>query len=142
MTLRNKVAFWCLAIPTLVELGLGVIYFTSAGIMPYHQEVVGVGWSELPPGARTMLTALVNAYGSAHFAVGVALSVLLLIPFRRGEAWARWAILAAGLPVIGGTAYVSARLAYTTGAHMPWPGALALLALFVLGAAIAQPRAS
>jgi hypothetical protein len=50
--------FPCVAIPTLVELGLGVIYFSASEVMPYHQEVVGVDWADVAPGARTMLIAL------------------------------------------------------------------------------------
>lgn len=139
MSIRNKLAFLLIAVPALVELGLGVIYLSASEVMPYHKDVLGVDWSDVGPGVRTMLVALVNAYGSAHFATGIALSLLLLIPLRSGQRWARWAILAVGLPVLGATAYVSARLAFATGAEMPWRGAVVLLVLFVIGVALADP---
>jgi hypothetical protein len=135
------VAFVCIAIPALAELGLGVVYFTTSEVMSYHKEALGVGWSQLAPGVRTMLITLVNGYGSAHFAAGIALSALLLFPLRRGQAWARWAILAVGFPVLGATAYLSVRLAAITAASVPWQGAVTLLVLFIIGVALADPAA-
>jgi hypothetical protein len=137
---RNRVAFVCIAIPALVELGLGVAYFTASEVMSYHQEALGVGWSQLEPGVRTLLLTLLNGYGSAHFAVGIALDALLLFPLRRGQAWARWAVLAIGLPVLGATAYLSARLAAVTGSNVPWQGAIILLLLLLAGVALVDPR--
>ena len=142
MSFRNKVAFACIAISALVELSLGVVYLTTSEVMSYHKEALGVGWSQLVPGVRTLLITFVNGYGSAHFAVGVALSALLLFPLRQGQAWARWAILAVGLPVLGATAYLSARLAAITGAGVPWQGAVVLLLVFLAGVALVDPRAA
>jgi len=139
---RNKLAFVCIAIPALVELGLGAVYFTASEVMPYHKEALGVGWSQLEPGVRTLLVTFVNGYGSAHLAVGIALTALLLFPFRQGQVWARWTILAIGFPVLGATAYLSARLAATTGTSVPWQGAVVLLVLFVVGVALADPQAA
>lgn len=141
MSSRNRVAFVCIAIPALVELGLGVAYFTASEVMSYHQEALGVGWSQLEPGVRTLLLTLLNGYGSAHFAVGIALGALLLFPLRRGQAWARWAVLAIGFPVLGATAYLSARLAVVTGSNVPWQGAVILLLLLLVGVALVDPRA-
>jgi hypothetical protein len=142
VSLRNKLAFVCIAIPALVELGLGVAYFVSPEVMPYHKQALGVDWSRLEPGVRTLLLTFLNGYGSAHFAVGIALFALLVFPLRQGQPWARWAILAIGLPVLGGTAYLSARLAAITGADVPWQGAVFLLMLFIIGVALADPRAA
>lgn len=142
MSFRNSVAFVCIGIPALVELGLGVVYFTASEVMSYHKEALGTGWSQLEPGVRALLITFVNGYGSAHFAVGIALSALLLFPLRQGRAWARWAILAVGVPVLGATAYLSVRLAAITGADVPWQGAVALLLLFLSGVALVDPRAA
>jgi len=98
MSLRNKLAAVCIALPTLAQLAAGVIYFRAPEIMPYHKEVLGVGWSQVQPGVRTMLVAFVNVYGAMQFAVAIALAVLLLVPMRRGQPWARWGILAVGFP--------------------------------------------
>ena len=142
MSSRNRLAFVCIAIPALVELGLGVVYFTASEVMPYHKEALRAGWSQLEPGVRTLLLTFVNGYGSAHLAVGIALTALLLFPLRQGQVWARWTILAIGFPVLGATAYLSARLAVTTGASVPWQGAVVLLVVFVVGVALADPNAA
>lgn len=139
MNLRNRIAFLCMASATLVELGIGVVYLLADEAMPYHKEVLGVEWSELEPGIRTMLVGLVNGYGGAHLTAGMALSILLLIPFRQGQAWARWALLATGLPVLASTAWASHHLAVVSGAGVPWKGALVLLLLFLTGIALARP---
>lgn len=140
MSSRNRIAFVCIAIPALVELGLGVAYFTASEVMSYHQAALGVGWSQLEPGVRTLLLTLLNGYGSAHFAVGIALGALLLFPLRRGQVWARWAVLAIGFPVLGATAYLSARLAAVTGSNVPWQGAIILLLLLLVGVALVDPK--
>ncbi|MBL8696044.1 MAG: hypothetical protein JNJ88_18255 [Planctomycetes bacterium] len=141
MSIRNQSAFLCIAIVAISEIGLGLVYLTASEAMPYHKQALGSEWSQLEPGARMLLLTLLNGYGSTHLAVGIALGALLLYPIRRGQLWARWAILATGLPVLGATAFLSHRLASTTGANVPWPGAVGLLGLFVLGVALADPRA-
>jgi len=141
VTLRNRSAFLCIAIVALSELGLGLVYLTASEPMPYHKQALGSDWSQLEPGARMLLLTLLNGYGSTHFALGIALGAFLLYPLRRGQRWARWAILATGLPVLAATAFLSHRLASTTSANVPWPGAVGLLSLFVLGVALANPRA-
>ena len=87
-----------------------------------------------------MLVGFMNAYGSTHFGVGIALAILVLIPLRRGHLWARWAILAVGLQKLGATAWGSAHLAFTTGARTPWQLGVVLLVLFLVGVALVDPK--
>ena len=140
VSLRNRIAMACIGIAAIVEIIVGVVYFSASEVMPYHKEALGVAWSDLQPGVRTMLVGLMNAYGSTHFGVGVALGILVLIPLRRGYTWARWAILAVGLPVLGATVYLASRLAFSTGARAPWGVSLVLLGLFLAGVALAKPK--
>jgi hypothetical protein len=142
VTPRNRVAFVCIAVPALVELGLGIVYFTASEVMSYHKEALGADWSQLESGVRTLVLTLLNGYGSAHFAVGIALAALLLFPLRQGQAWARWAVLAIGFPVLGATAYLSARLAAVTGSNVHWQGAVVLLLLLLGGVALVDPSAA
>jgi len=140
MTLRNRIALACIAIPAIVEIIIGITYFRASEVMSYHEEVLGMAWSDLQPGVRTMLVGFINAYGSTHFGVGVALAILVMVPLRRGYPWARWAVLAVGLPVFGATVYIAARMAFTTGAGTPWKSSLLLLGLFLTGVALADPK--
>ena len=139
MNLRNVIALICLSVSALSEIGLGLVYVTAAKPMPYHEEALGDGWSQLEPGIQAVLRTLLNGYGSTHLAVGLALAILLWALLRRGQCWARWAIAAVGLPVFGATVFLSHRLASMTGAQVPWPGALVLLLIFVLGVAVVDP---
>ncbi|MBL9130570.1 MAG: hypothetical protein JNG86_05185 [Verrucomicrobiaceae bacterium] len=140
MTLRNVVALICLSVCALSEIGLGLVYVTASKPMPYHEEALGIEWSQVQPGSQAVLRTLLNGYGSTHLAVGLALAVLLWALLRRGLSWARWAILAVGLPVFGGTAFFSHRLATLTGAQVPWPGALTLLLVFLSGVVLVGPH--
>lgn len=142
MALRNLIAQLCVGLNAVVEIGIGVVYLVSREVMPYHKAVVGTEWSELEPGVRTMLVAFLNAYGSAHLAVGLGLAALLVFPMRAREAWVRWALLALGLPVLSTTAWISASLARVADPGPPWQGALLLLLLFSLGVALYQPKAA
>ena len=133
MTTRNKFSLFCIALVAVVEVVIGIVYFTASEVMPYHIEVLGVDWGQLEPGVRTMLVAFINAYGSGHFAVGISLGALALIPMRQGHAWARWAVLAVGLPMLVTSAYISTYLASLVDEGPPWRGALAMLVVFMLG---------
>ena len=136
MTTRNKFSLFCIALIAVVEVVIGIVYFTASEVMPYHKEVLGVDWGQLEPGVRTMLVAFINAYGSGHFAVGISLGALALIPMRQGHAWARWAVLAVGLPMLVTSAYISTYLASLVDEGPPWRGALAMLVVFILGVAL------
>jgi hypothetical protein len=140
MNLRNKLAAICILLPTLTAFVVGIVYLRAPEIMPYHKEVLGVDWLQLQPGVRTMLVAFINVYGAMHVAVSIALGTLVLVPLRRDQQWARWGILAVGLPAIGSAAYTAVRLAFTTGAHTPWRLALVLFAMLLVGVALAKPK--
>jgi len=116
-----------------VMFGTGVHYLASTEIMSYHQEVLEVPWAEQTPGCRTLILTLMKGTGMVGVTAGVALAVLLAIPFRRREGWSRWAIL-----LIGGTVLVpmllgAVRLRVETGAASPWWASAALLAILCLG---------
>jgi hypothetical protein len=142
MNFRPFIALACLGVPALAEIGLGLVYLTASQPMPYHREALAADWAGLEPGTRAWVITLLNGYGSTHLAVGLVISLLIGVLFLGGHAWARWAILAAGLPVLGATAFLFHRLAVMTGAGVPWKGAPALPAAFLIGIALAKPSVS
>ncbi len=82
----------------LVAFGLcvfGLRYLASSEFMTYHAEVAGTPWEALSPGLQTLILAMLRGAGSAILAGGLALGLLLAIPWRRGERWARH-----GVPVL------------------------------------------
>ena len=76
---------------------IGLLYALSPRIMPYHEQALETPWAEVDPKYQYMLKALLNGGGYSGIATGLFMLVLLLIPFRAGEAWAGYAIGGIGL---------------------------------------------
>lgn len=119
----------------LVGAGLvvfGLRYVLADSWMSYHEEVVGLPWEAVPPPMSRLLLALIRGAGVATAAGGLALLLLLAIPWRRGE---RWAIH--GLPLLGlaGTVpllWITVDLA-GFGAGTPWPAVASAITLLIAG---------
>ena len=119
MPIKTKTAFGLNLLAALVSLLVGLSYLISPGMTSYHMQVIGFDWDSLAPGVQTMLLILKKGTGDACVLAGLAITILLFIPFRRKERWSRWAILAIGyafyVPMLGGAVYVTS----TTGAASP-----------------------
>jgi hypothetical protein len=130
---KTKIAFGCYVLVILVQVGAGLRYATASQIMPYHQQVTGMAWADLEPGVQRMFLAFIRAYSYSILGFALALGVLLVVPFRRGDRWARWAIPVVGLgfwlPVLFG----ATRLAASSGAATPWRGAIIPIVLLIAG---------
>lgn len=120
MTVKLKIAIALNLIVAAVSLLVGLIYFAATEITDYHKAVIGVDWSGLAPGVKTLLFILMKGTGDAVLITGISIMFLALVPLKRAENWARWAIVSVGLscylPMFAGAAY----LASTTGAPSPW----------------------
>ena len=120
MPIKTKTAFGLNLLVALVSLLVGISYLVSSGMTSYHMQVIGFDWDRLSPGVQTLLLILKKGTGDACVLAGLAISILLFIPFRRRESWSRWAILTIGyafyVPMLGGAVY----LTFTTGASSPW----------------------
>lgn len=100
MTTKFKLAFGCnLAAITIVAM-LALIYLATPQLLPYQQIAIDTPWQELSIGLQTQFLSLMKVSGGGYLATAACLCVLLWIPFRRQEAWARWAIPAIGIPAI------------------------------------------
>jgi len=104
-------------------------------IMPYHQRVLGTTWDQLDPNLQALLLTFVHATGASYLVGAVAMWFLLLIPFRRGEAWSLWAIPVIGVGLLGPSLHYARSLAMATGEQTPWQ--LTLVGLLVLFVGIA-----
>ena len=116
-----RIAFVCYALVALAITVFGVVYICSSELRPYHQQAMGTGWQELSPTVQTMFLALLHGVGFGALEVGLALWILLLVPFRRGETWSRWALTAIACLLLIPATYFTAKLALTTGAETPYP---------------------
>ncbi|MCP4022587.1 MAG: hypothetical protein GY729_12160 [Desulfobacteraceae bacterium] len=65
--------------------------------MGYHQIAMGVSWENLSVGMQTMTLNFMRAAGLGFLLTGIAILFLLWVPFRKGEGWAKWALVSIGL---------------------------------------------
>lgn len=133
MPRKRKIALACYAIPTAIGTIYGIVYATASKLLPYHEQALGVAWHELEPRFQALFLAFLHVAGANLFAATLCLWFLLLVPFRRGDAWTRWAIPVVGAPLLGPPAYIGWRLAQSTGASSPWWLGLVCLGFLLLG---------
>ncbi|MDJ0737795.1 MAG: hypothetical protein QNJ47_27685 [Nostocaceae cyanobacterium] len=100
MNNKTKIAFSCYLIGILIIASIAIIYLFTPQLLPYQEQAIGTSWSELNSGLQTQFLSLMKVSGGGYISLAVTLTVLLLIPFRKGENWARWAIPAIGIPAI------------------------------------------
>jgi hypothetical protein len=133
MNRKIKIAFLCYLLVILSGITIGLVYLFSPEIMPYHQRAIGVMWRDLEPGLQLVLLTLLKGTGLGILMTSLALGLLLVIPFRRGETWSRWAISVLGLGMLLPGFYFALRLYLITGALTPWPFMILLVALILAG---------
>ena len=93
----SQLAFWLYGLATFATILIGLLYATRREVMPYHLKALETSWDEIDSKYKFLLKALLNGGGYYGIAVGLFMLVLLLIPFRGGEAWAGYAIGLIGL---------------------------------------------
>ena len=82
----------CYGIDAVIALIFGVIYLTRSQFMPYHSLALAKAWSEVEPNTQTLILALMRAAGGGFIATGIAIIVLLCIPFQAKEQWAIYSV--------------------------------------------------
>lgn len=113
---RGSKVLWaaaaCHGVAALLFVAFGATYLARSEFLPYHRQAIGLEWKALLPSLQVVLLALMRVAGGALLAVGLSMLALLAIPFRRGEAWARWAV--AGLGAVAGVAALHATVLVRT----------------------------
>lgn len=92
MQLRSRVAFVGYALASLEFAGVGLVFLASDRLMPYHLAAMETTWEAMVPGMQIMTLDFMKSAGAGFLMVAVAAAFLLFIPYRRGEAWANWAL--------------------------------------------------
>jgi len=132
MTSRLVVAAaldWLIA---AVMFGIGIRYLAATQLMPHHVRMLGVPWTDLTPGTRTLMLTLMKGTGLVGICTAVAFGVLLAIPFRRQEAWSYWAVLLVGLTALVPMLIGAWQVRAATGVPVPWWPHVVLLLLLAL----------
>jgi hypothetical protein len=140
MSKRMKVAFGCHALALLIIAAVGVIYLSRTQFMPYHAVALGRSWADVDQVLQILLLALIRALGGACLATAFAMGILLVIPFRKGVFWARWAIPVVGLVAQLPLLYATLSVALNTPATPPWKGVLLIIVLLITGFILSVER--
>lgn len=101
--------------------------------MPYHSEALGLSWTELEENMQVLIIALMRAAGGGFLATGIAMLVLLIIPWRAGDRWAIYTVPAIGLCTSLGTLYATLLVKTRTPGTPPVILSLITLVLTVIG---------
>jgi hypothetical protein len=132
---KMKIAFACHLLAIFIIAAFGLTYLLRSEFMPYHGAAVGMPWAEVSAPFQVLILALMRAVGGACIAVVVLALFVLLVPFRRGAKWARWALPAGGLVIAAGALYAMLFVALNTTAKPPWIGPAAGALLVLVGLA-------
>lgn len=136
MVNRDTFALVVHSVPTVGLLGQGLLYLTTPTFMPYHAAALGIGWDDLSPRYQGFIVGVIRGMGAGSVSVSLALLVILGIPFRRGDSWARWAVPLVGIVFTMLTAYAAYTIDSRTPASTPWRQTCGLSAMYALGAAL------
>lgn len=117
--MRDRIALLCHALVALGLVAFGLRYLLAGSFLPYHAEVAGAPWEALGPGMQRLILAMLHGAGAAILAGGLALGLMLAIPWRRGERWARHGVPALALVGLAPLLVIALGLA-GTGAATPW----------------------
>lgn len=124
-------AFYGLA--TLATILIGLLYATRRQVMPYHLAALETTWEDLEARYQILLKGLLNGGGYYGIANGLFMLVLLLIPFRNGEAWAGYAIGLVGLVGALPLGYIVYMIKKNTAGNPPFSVMVVVNALMIGG---------
>jgi hypothetical protein len=130
LTLISFISYSCVA---LVSILFGLIYLLRNQFMPYHAEALSLSWSELEENMQVLILALMRAVGGGFLATGLAILVLLIIPFKTGNTWSIYTIPAISLCISIGTLYATLLVKTKTPGKPPIVLSILALALTIIG---------
>ena len=140
--MRTKIALTIYFVIGLIDLVLGMIYFTSDQFLSHHSQAVSASWQEVEVGIQTLILALMRVAGGGWLALGFVTIVFALGSFIRSSTLARWA-LPTGTVIFYSASFAATWSVYQkTGAQSPWAPSLALIGLAVVALLIDAPWSS
>lgn len=129
--------FWCNA---LAMLAIGLAFVTADRFFAFHGDVIQMAWSDLELPFQTLYLGMMRTEGAGYLAAGLAMAILLLIPFRQNARWATWAIVSVGIVEHLPTFLATLHVARTTAASPPWIATGLLMVSLVCGLILALQK--
>lgn len=133
MNALSLAAFASYAVAIILSMVFGIIYLIRSQFMPYHQEAIGKSWQQLDQRLQALLLGLMRTTGGGLLAGGISMAILLLVPFRAGESWSRYAIPTIGLVTALPAMYATILIRSRTQAHTPIAASTIGVGLLVIG---------
>jgi hypothetical protein len=119
MKTQYKVSLSLYVLLSLLALLSGIMYLAVPTVMPYHQQALGVPWNELGEGPRVLLWMMVKLIGAEALLLGISSLLITLIPFRKHERWAVFALPALAFLTNCVFLFAVIFVRYKTGAETP-----------------------
>ena len=132
-SITQYVSFIGYGLVALISILFGFIYLTRNRFMPYHSEALKSSWSDLETELQVLIIALMRAASGGFLATGLAITILLIIPFRAGNTWSIYAIPAISLCTSIGTLYATLLVKTKTPGNPPVILSFLALALTFVG---------
>lgn len=133
MTTEHVAAFGCYALVGLYIHAFSFDYLTRSEFMPYLRKAVGKSWAEIDSRMRTLILGMTRAVGGCVFAIGLAFTVILAIPFREGQPWAAFALTSIGTVAGATSLFTMSYVTRGTPANPPMVGPIIGILLSLLG---------
>ena len=133
MSTTFLISFISYSFVALVLIVFGLIYLIKNQFMPYHSEALGLSWSDLKPNFQVLILGLMRVAGGGFLATGLAMLILLIIPFRAGDTWSIYAIPTISFCTSSGALYATWLVKTKTPGNPPVRLSLLALGLTIIG---------
>ena len=130
---RKEIAFGCYLVAIIIIASISPYYLFTPHLLPFHEQAIAVAWSDLTPAFQSLFLSLMKVAGGGYMTTTLSLLVLLFIPFKRGDNWARWAIIGIGIPAILIINYAGLNLILNTPARPPILWGPVVITLLIAG---------
>lgn len=136
---RRRAAALLYAGVAFSSLALGGIYLFRDSFMPYHAAALSRSWDELDPATQVLFKALMEISAGGWLALGALVLLLVAVPIRRGERWARLAAPAALLLFYVPNLLATLTVLRETPASPPWHFSVVACLCAVVGLVLDAP---
>ncbi|RLU01787.1 MAG: hypothetical protein D9N14_01220 [Ketobacter sp.] len=131
--MKIKIALFCYGFNALGLFIFGLIYTLSPEFLPFHSEAIGKSWNELAPSYQVLYLGMMRTEGAGFMSSGIAIAILLAIPFRKREVWCYWAMAIIGIVEHVPSMIGAMNTSQLTPASSPWQLNLLGVVLLVVG---------
>lgn len=111
---------------------LGFIYSLTSRLMPYHQEGMGVTWTELSSDMQWATLNFIRSVGAGFISSAIAMFFLLLVPFKQSKLWAYIAIFTISITQLGLVFVRTLSIKSNTPAEPPIVGLVSILSIIFI----------